>query len=199
AVRFIVVFVVVALPVLAWQWTPAWVRFTVWLRESGRLTAGVASLRSAGLVALVVIAAGCVGFAGYTLRGQTASTDANYPVAAAGWLASHPACGTRMFNQYDWGGYLANRFYPSVNRRVFIYGEAELMGDQLLAEYVDVNQLHSDWEQVLDEHGVDYVVFAPDRPVDAALQASGLWTLQYSDSVADIFVRDTALAGCGGA
>jgi hypothetical protein len=94
-----------------------------------------------------------------------------------------------MFNQFDWGGYLAYRFYPQTNRRLFIYGEAELMGDQLLAEYVDVNQLHSDWAQVLDENGVDYVVFAPDKPLDAALQASGGWNLVYQDSVADIFVR----------
>src|SRR5256886_2926230 len=41
------------------------------------------------------------------------SMDAeSYPVAAADWLAAHPDVGTRMYNQYGWGGYLAKRFYP---------------------------------------------------------------------------------------
>src|SRR5207244_1513888 len=70
------------------------------------------------------------------------STDAaSYPVAAADWLAAHPGVGTRMYNQYGWGGYLAYRFYPDANRRVFIFGEAALMGDPLLNEYQDVQTL----------------------------------------------------------
>src|SRR5438034_1047588 len=63
---------------------------------------------------------------------------ANYPIGAADWLAAHPDVGTRMFNQYGFGGYLAYRFYPQPNRKVFIFGEAALMGDDLLNEYADV-------------------------------------------------------------
>jgi hypothetical protein len=63
------------------------------------------------------------------------------------------------------------------------------MGDQLLADYVEVNQVKRDWQQVLDHYGVDYVVFAPGKPLDAVLQQSGHWNLAYSDNVADIFVR----------
>ncbi len=192
AVRFILVFVVVAAPVVAWQWSVAWSRVLQRLGPTLRRPTASATLREAALLGTALIAAGSVGFAGYTLRGQTASTDANYPVAAADWLAAHPTIGTRMFNEYDWGGYLAYRFYPSSTRRVFIYGEAELMGDHLLAEYVEVNQLHSDWEQVLDQYGVDYVVFGVDRPLDTALQESPAWRLVYSDNVAMIFVRRSA-------
>ena len=195
AVRFTVVFVAVATPMVALQLTSVWhwlhARFTA--SRMRRLPPRDAAVMLTA--ALAIIAVGSVAFAANTLRGQTASTQANYPVAAADWLETHPEVGTRMFNQFDWGGYLSYRFYPAfANRRVFIYGEAELMGDQLLAEYVDVNQLHPDWQQVLDSHHVDYVVFAPGRPLDAALMESPDWQLAYSDSVADIFVRRSAVS-----
>jgi len=189
AMRFIEIFVVVTAPILAWEWTPAWRRVAAWLQRSGSYPSGTPSTRTAVLALVALVSVASVGFGAYTLRGQTASTQANYPVGAANWLAAHPSVGTRMFNQYDWGGYLAYRFYPTSSRRVFIYGEAELMGDQLLAQYVDVNQLHCDWQQVLDEYRVDYVVFAPDKPLDSALAATRQWSLAYQDAVADIWVR----------
>lgn len=191
SVRFTIVFAVVATPVVAWQWSAAWfqIRDRVQSRLPGLTPRDITF--GTGVIAAAV-AIGGVGLAGLTLRGQTASTNANFPVAAADWLAAHPSVGTRMFNQYDWGGYLADRFYPRSNRKVFIYGEAELMGDQLLEDYVEVNQVKRDWQQVLDRYGVDYVVFASGKPVDAVLQQSGQWTLAYSDNVANIFVRQHA-------
>ena len=188
SVRFTIVFAVVATPVVAWQWSAAWWQVQERIAPRLRNVAPATIPRALGLVCAVV-AVGSVGVAGLTLRGQTASTKANFPVAAAAWLEQHPSVGTRMFNQYDWGGYLAYRFYPESTRKVFIYGEAELMGDQLLADYVEVNQVKSDWQHVLDRYGVDYVVFATGKPLDLVLQQSSEWTLAYSDNVADIFVR----------
>ena len=94
-----------------------------------------------------------------------------------------------MLNEYAWGGYLAYRFYPTPTRRVFIYGESELMGDTLLAQYADVNNLRSDWSKILDEYRVDYVVFPTDTPLVSALDISPDWQRVYSDSMAVIFVR----------
>ena len=113
----------------------------------------------------------------------------SYPVAAADWLAAHPEVGTRMYNQYGWGGYLANRFYPDPNRRVFIFGEAALMGDQLLNEYQDVQTLRPDWKQVLDKYGVDYIVYNKDAALSNVLATQSDWTLVYQDRVAVIYVR----------
>ena len=132
---------------------------------------------------------GGIGVSAYTLNGQAGSTRANYPVAAADWLAAHPTVGTRMLNEYSWGGYLAYRFYPTQTRRVFIYGESELMGDTLLAQYADVNNLRADWSKILDEYRVDYVVFPIDTPLVSALDISSAWQRVYSDSMAVIFVR----------
>ena len=139
---------------------------------------------------LVAISAGFgVAISAYTLHGQSRSTRVNYPVAAADWLEAHPEVGTRLFNEYSWGGYVASRFYPQATRRVFIYGESELMGDELLKEYADVNQLKPDWQRVLNSHEVDYILFPTGRALDGALDASNRWRRVYTDSVASIYVR----------
>lgn len=118
-----------------------------------------------------------------TLDSQT------YPVETADWLAAHPNVGTRMFNQYGWGGYLAYRFYPDPNRRVFIFGEAALMGDGLLIDYEHIYTLHSDWKTLLDKYGIDYVVENRGDPLPNVLATQPEWTLVHQDSVAVIYVR----------
>jgi len=188
ALLFIPIFVAVATPVVIWQWSDVWEqlrdrwRATRIARRPYWLTEGLGMLLALALI-------GSVAFSAYTLQGQAASTRANYPVAAADWLASHSNVGTRVFNEYSWGGYLAYRFYPEPTRRVFIYGESELMGDTLLAKYSDIDQLHGDWSRLLDQFGVDYVVFPVDTRLVSALDASPNWHRAYSDSVAVIFTR----------
>jgi len=188
ALLFIPIFIAVATPVLAWQWSEMWL--DVRARIAGRRAFATPAWMPAGLVALLVVAsAGSVAVAANTLRGQTAATAVNYPVAAADWLASHPAVGSRMFNEYSWGGYLAYRFYPQPARRIFIYGESELMGDRLLAQYADINNVRADWSSLLDEYGVDYIVFPIDTPLVSAIDASSQWQRVYADSLAVIFTR----------
>ena len=142
-------------------------------------------------VALVVIAGATSARIATTLAPthQQQLDTTTYPVAAADWLAAHPEVGTRMFNQYGWGGYLANRFYPDPNRRVFIFGEAALMGDPLLNEYEDVVSLRPDWRQVLDRYGVDYVVYNKGDALANVLATQPDWKVVYQDSVAVIYVR----------
>src|SRR5947209_3319245 len=115
---------------------------------------------------------------------------ANYPVGAADWLAAHPDVGTRMFNQYGFGGYLAYRFYPQPNRKVFIFGEAALMGDGLLNEYADVYYVRSDWKKVLDKYKIDYVVENRGDPLANLLATQSDWTLVYQDKVAVIYIKN---------
>ena len=119
-----------------------------------------------------------------------AKLDASsYPIGAADWLAAHPDVGTRTYNQYGWGGYLAYRFYPDPNRKVFIFGEAELMGDPLLNQYNDVQNLRPDWKAILDQYKVDYVIFNTGEALSNVLATQPEWKLVYQDKVATIFVR----------
>jgi hypothetical protein len=120
---------------------------------------------------------------------QVNLTGGDYPVKAADWLAANPQVGTRMFNQYGWGGYLTYRFYPEENRKVFIFGEAALMGDGLLNQYEDVVTLRSDWKTVLDQYQVDYVVYNKGEALANVLATQPDWKLVYEDSIAQIYVR----------
>jgi hypothetical protein len=113
----------------------------------------------------------------------------SYPIGAADWLAAHPEVGTRMFNQYGWGGYLAYRFYPDPNRKVFIFGEAAVMGDPLLNQYNNVQNLRPDWKQILDQYHVDYVIFNTGEALSNVLATQPEWSLAYEDPVAVIYVR----------
>ena len=142
------------------------------------------------VVLIVVALATVVHVAGETSpTRQQSLTATTYPVGAADWLASHPEVGKKMYNQYGWGGYLAYRFYPEPNRRVFIFGEAALMGDSLLNDYQDIQTLRSDWQTLLDRYGVDYIVYNRGEALANVLATEPGWKLVYQDDLAVIYVR----------
>ena len=109
------------------------------------------------------------------------------------WLAAHPTVGTRMFNQYGWGGYLIYRFYPDPNRKVFSFGEATLLGNKVMQQVSDVETGNPDWQQIFAEWGIDYVVDVPGAPEVLALEVDPQWTKVYDDGLAVIMVKNTAL------
>jgi hypothetical protein len=190
SVRNVALFVAATTPVLINSYGGWWREFAAsrhWKLDAPSRPAFAAVT---AVVLVLITAATALHVAADINPGKQASIDASsYPVGAADWLAAHPDVGTRMYNQYGWGGYLANRFYPQPNRKVFIFGEAALMGDDLLNRYEDVQTLRSDWEQVLDRYGVDYIVYNRGEALDNVLRTSPRWKLVYEDSVAVIYVR----------
>jgi hypothetical protein len=189
SVRHIALFIAASTPVLITTWSHVWnglaARRPLRLGHAG----GSPMLVGVTVVALVVIAAATGARTASQLAREVELTRHDYPVQAADWLAGHPELGRRMYNQYGWGGYLAYRFYPDPDRRVFIFGEAALMGDRLLQQYQDVQTLRSDWRNVLDEYGVDYVVYNRGEALANVLEGDPGWARVYQDDVAVIFVR----------
>lgn len=192
SVRHIAVFVAVATPLLAWTWGP---ELAALLERRRTLASGFSSTSKGAMRAAAMLAAvatvGALGATAVLLRHQAASTVENYPSGAADYLDSHPSLGTHMFSDYGWGGYMIYRFYPSDTRRVFIFGEADLMGDTIMNEYSDVVGVKSDWLDILDRHGVDYVVYDPNTALTSALATQPDWHQVYADNVAVIYVRGT--------
>jgi hypothetical protein len=190
SVRNVALFVAAATPVMISSYSEWWRELSKqrgWHRDipPRRVFAVVTAL------ALLVFA-GAAGLRVASLIGpdhQRQADSSSYPIAAADWLAAHPEVGTRMYNQYGWGGYLANRFYPDPKRRVFIFGEAALMGDDLLNQYEDVQTLRSNWRQVLDDYKVDYIVYNRGEALANVLATDSQWKLVYQDDVAVIYVR----------
>lgn len=197
SVRNVAIFTAAATPVLIEVWSGAWQDFAA--ARGWKLGSPGTSplLRAVTALALIVIVLATGFRMGHDLATQGTVTRQQYPVAAADWLAAHPDAGTRMYNQYGWGGYLVERFYPNRNRRVFIFGEASVMGDSFLQQYQDVQTLRPDWQAVLDRYQVDYVVYNRGEALSNVLATEpDKWCLAYSDDVAVIYLRrDTPAAG----
>ncbi len=190
SVRNIALFVAAVTPVLINTYSAYWVELAK-ARGWTRTAPSRPAFAAVTALALVLIAgASLLHIAGdINPAKQDSLTAANYPVGAADYLAAHPEVGTRMYNQYGWGGYLLYRFYPQPNRKVFIFGEAALMGDDLLNQYEDVQTLRSDWQQVLDRYKVDYIVYNRGEALANVLAIDPSWKLVYEDSVSVIYVR----------
>jgi hypothetical protein len=192
SVRNVALFVAVATPVMINSYSAYWKELSAargWKPELPPRR--IFAITTAVVLAIITIATVARIADGISPAKQQSLDASSYPIGAADWLAAHPEVGTRMYNQYGWGGYLANRFYPDPNRKVFIFGEAALMGDPLLNQYEDVQTLRPDWKQVLDEYRVDYVVYNRGEALSNVLAIDPQWTLVYQDSVAVIYVRAT--------
>jgi hypothetical protein len=190
SVRNVVLFVAVATPVMINCYSAYWKDLAAargWKPDVPPRM--IFAVITALVLAVIALATGFRVYDSINPAKQRSLAAADYPVAAADWLDAHPEVGTRMYNQYGWGGYFAYRFYPQPNRKVFIFGEAALMGDPLLNEYEDVQTLRSTWKQRLDKYKVDYVVYNKGEALANVLATQPDWKLVYEDSVAVIYVR----------
>jgi hypothetical protein len=188
SVRNVAIFVAAATPVLVAAWSDVWSHARIeWPRRAPPRWAP-----AVGALALLAVTAVVATRISGDLAGQPALTAQAAPVGAADWLAAHPGTGTRMFNEYAWGGYLADRFFPRPDRRVYVLSEGVLMGDAQLLRYHEVASLGPDWRRILDEDRVDYVVFDHGSALDGALAAEPGWRLAYRDATAVVYVRSAA-------
>jgi hypothetical protein len=192
AVRHSTLFIAAETPLLIWSFSAGWERMPQARRVVAWIAPRVTALRAASAALLIIAIAGTGLFVRSTLSGQTRATAANFPVGAADWLASHPTVGTRMFNQYGWGGYLIYRFFPDPNRRVFSFGEATLLGTAVMQEVSDVELGNPDWQQIFARNRIDYVIDVPGAPAVLALEESSQWTKVYDDGLAVIMVKHAA-------
>ncbi|HYL08827.1 MAG TPA: hypothetical protein VEU76_09765, partial [Candidatus Udaeobacter sp.] len=191
SVRNIALFIAATTPVLIDTYGCWWKEFSASRRWHFELPPRALFAAITALMLVVILGATLTRLASELSPQRQQQLDASsYPVGAADWLVAHPDVGTRMYNQYGWGGYLAYRFYPDQNRRVFIFGEAALMGDPLLNQYEDVQTLRPDWKQVLDQYKVDYIVYNKGEALSNVLATQPDWKLVYEDSVAVIYVRN---------
>lgn len=109
-----------------------------------------------------------------------------YPVEGADFIRQrYPEA--RMFNSYEWGGYLINALYPQ--QRVFIDGRPDMYGDALVEEYVDVVTIQSGWQDILDKYGVDLVIIERESALATVLRESPAWLSAFSADVEEVFVR----------
>jgi hypothetical protein len=189
SVRHVALFVVLATPILAEQ-------LTLFVRtRRGRSAPRTRRLpplgfRVATLAVLTTLLLGA--FVGGRLLPAMLTTPSapayaeEFPVCAAHWLAQAPEP-LRIFNQYGEGGYLAYTL-SAHGDRVFIFGDAALMGDQLLTTYAHVEGVQPDWDTIVRSAGTDVVLFDRNTPLANVLAAaSARWTRVYADPVSIVY------------
>ena len=162
----------------ALRWRPA--------RPAGRtVTLGVINL-----VLLVVVGAGMIIYRALpNLRpaDEAAAISAALPVHATDALQRMGAP-LRVFNYYDYGGYLVWRLFPG-GGRVFIDGRVEVYGPEVFSRYLRVSYLATGWQDVLVQSHPDAIVLPSGHPLVGILQQDQQWKLLSRDGVATVFAR----------
>lgn len=181
AVRHIPIFVLVAVPVIAAALNVRRPTISVRMRPGSDRTRVAA-------MALVLLLLALFAAVQWTklAREQNANEAGIYPAKAVQQLASLPA--DRLFDYYDWGGYLIWKLYPA--SKVFVDGRADLYGADLLRQFQAVMQLKPGWQQILDSWDVQAVVVPSTSALAQALDLDQSWHLRYRDDDAALFLRN---------
>src|SRR2546421_60791 len=94
----------------------------------------------------------------------------------------------RVFNYYDYGGYLVWRLFPG-GGRVFIDGRVEVYGPEVFSRYLRVSYLASGWQDVLAQSHPDAIVLPSAPPLVGILGQDADFRLLSRDDVATVFIR----------
>jgi hypothetical protein len=148
------------------------------------------TLGAINLAILIVVGAGMIAYRAVpNLRtdGEAAAIGASLPVQATDAL-QRIGGPIRVFNYYDYGGYLVWRLFPD-GGRVFIDGRVEVYGPQVFSRYLRVSYLAAGWQDVLVQSHPDAIVLPSGHPLVGILRQDRQWTLLSQDGVATVFSR----------
>lgn len=183
--RHIPLFSVVATPVLTRTLDHVQVgrlRWDLSALPRPRLTSRRMAVVHWGLVLLIAL--GGAAYVGDVLLDGRDVEARRYPLAALEYIDAHGLSEKRMYNTYNWGGYLLWRGY-----KVYIDGRADVYMDAFMDEYVLAYQLRGDWRRPLDRFNVEYILIESGASFESLLEVSDEWTRVYRDKQAVIFVR----------
>jgi hypothetical protein len=147
-------------------------------------------LGAINLVLLIVVAGGMVGYRALpNLQSDREAQviSAALPVEATDALQvlGRPV---RVFNYYDYGGYLVWRLFPD-GGRVFIDGRVEVYGPQVFSRYLQVNYMTPAWPDVIAQAHPDAIILPNAHPLTGILRQDAAWQVLRQDAVATVFTR----------
>jgi hypothetical protein len=106
-----------------------------------------------------------------------------FPVGAMNWLADHPQSGN-LFNEFTWGGYVLFRLWPE--QKVFIDGQTDFYGVELVKDYLTALDARDDWEAILEKYNVDWALLPGNVPLAKMLKSNSEWHILYEDDISVI-------------
>lgn len=110
----------------------------------------------------------------------------HFPLDAVSYIEKNaPKYEGRLFNSYNWGGYL---IWKNPETKVYVDGRTDLFGDEILGEWMTITQAGDGWHDLLGKWDVTRVIIEPNRPLVSALSSDG-WVERYRDTQAVVFDR----------
>ena len=171
-----------ALPIAtAWKQQPPAGRNADLIDRGFRALAARASLPAVFLALLMGSGAAVATLA----RTRPQPADAMTPRAALATLLSR-APHARIFNDYQFGGYLIFRGIP-----VFVDGRADMYGDAFIGQTFNDMVLgpDSDLESLMAKFRIDAILLNADRPAVKLLDRMPAWERVYADKMAVAYIR----------
>jgi hypothetical protein len=203
--RHIALFVAAATPVFIDQLAMAWPRMSAAMRRARRRPATIRAatprvqpplLFRAIAAALVLVALGGIALAWLIPKMQVPAYSLVYarefPVCAAQWLKGAPEP-LKILNQYGEGGYLAYEL-SARGDKLYIFGDAAVMGDALLYKYAQVETAEPGWDSIIRDAGTDVVLYDVNTPLADLMDHSAGWVKVYQDSLSVAFVPTDKVA-----
>lgn len=196
AARNIALFALIAPPILTRHAGPALVRAAerrpslapvLDPRFAPRLPSPRLARLNWGLLAVIVVFALARGIVALRVTADDFALRNGLPVRAVAAVQDTLPPG-RLFNPYDWGGYLIWKLYP--RDRVYIDGRTDLYGDAFVREYFRLMSGQDAARPRFAEMGIRTVIVNSGAPLAALLRSEPGWTQLYRDAIASVFVRE---------
>lgn len=106
-------------------------------------------------------------------------TPPMFPVSAVEWLEKNPQQG-KMFNELNWGGYLALHLWPE--QLTFVDSMADVTGEVTI-QYETVITLADGWENILEKHNIEWAIIESGSPLAQTLENNQHWHNIYEDNI----------------
>lgn len=187
SIRHIPIFALVAAPIIARHLLSACTGTRLYATLAGdykseRVNSGLKILNTAVLLVIGLLA---VGWLLLRLDNMDTIINTRFPVAAVDYIEENDLDELNVFNAYNWGGYLIWRRIP-----VFIDGRTELYGNEFFGRYLQTYTVSTEWQQLLEEYDVDYVMVDTISPLSTLLEAHSGWQTTYQDDIATIYMKN---------
>ena len=187
--RNIPLFAVTALPVFALDVDPQWRQLSVARRfrvavANGELKSVPGVWASLGAIAMVLVGLNH-GYIGGVPRLPSQFDASRFPVSAIE-RAREQGLEGRIFNQFAWGGYI---LYAWPEQKVFIDGQTDFYGEDLLRAYLQIAELQAGWRQALKDWDISLVIASSDAALIRELGREPGWNVWYRDGTATILQR----------
>ncbi len=110
-----------------------------------------------------------------------------FPVDAIAALEKDGLPQGNVFNEFSWGGYLLYRL--NGEELVFIDGQTDFYGEALTRTHEQTLNGEGDWQTVLDNYDINWILLPPHRTLAKLLPYSDLWENIYADDTTVVFIR----------